>query len=231
METRAKAAALTRTAGLQASSAAVADLPPRPSHALKAGVGMSQMVYPAQRPPSAAPQTAYTLVRPRVDASVQTTDYFESQIAVLRAHLTREVERSKNLETTLLSERQEHQDVRSALEAERVQREAAETELRAAEAALTESRAHCENLEKAIDLERVRCETVDSACVDERGRREQAEAAVEAERRWRQQAEAMLEEVRRERAAPFVVPAIMDAFVKLVQLSDAVANAPEDGGN
>ncbi|KAH9945532.1 hypothetical protein B0H21DRAFT_433027 [Amylocystis lapponica] len=46
-----------------------------------------------------------------------------------------------------------------------------------------------------------------------------AEAALLDERRRRVRAESTLDDVRSERAAPFVVPALMDAFTKLAQLT------------
>ncbi|CCL98424.1 uncharacterized protein FIBRA_00421 [Fibroporia radiculosa] len=57
----------------------------------------------------------------------------------------------------------------------------------------------------------------------ERKARRAAEEAVFDERRRRIRAEDILEDMRRECASPFVVPALMDAFVKLAQLtSDAM---------
>ncbi|EPS94971.1 hypothetical protein FOMPIDRAFT_1062937 [Fomitopsis schrenkii] len=50
--------------------------------------------------------------------------------------------------------------------------------------------------------------------------RRAAELALAAERQRRELAESAVEDAQRERAAPFVVPALMDAFMRISQLSD-----------
>lgn len=50
--------------------------------------------------------------------------------------------------------------------------------------------------------------------------RHAAELALMMERRRRELAESAVEDAQRERAAPFVVPALMDAFMRISQLSD-----------
>lgn len=57
-----------------------------------------------------------------------------------------------------------------------------------------------------------------------------AEGAYADERRLRAQAEDALEAVRQEQAAPFVVPALLDAFLKLVKLSDSALFAASETG-
>lgn len=52
--------------------------------------------------------------------------------------------------------------------------------------------------------------------------RRRTQTAYEEAQLRRVQAESALANVRQEQASPFVVPAMMDAFAKLVQLSDAV---------
>ena len=50
--------------------------------------------------------------------------------------------------------------------------------------------------------------------------RRAAEVALAVERQRRKLAEGAVEDAKRERAAPFVIPALMDSFRKIAQLSD-----------
>lgn len=50
--------------------------------------------------------------------------------------------------------------------------------------------------------------------------RRAAELALAVERQRRELAEGAVEDARRERAVPFVVPALMESFMKIAQLSD-----------
>lgn len=54
--------------------------------------------------------------------------------------------------------------------------------------------------------------------------RHTAETALQAERRRREFAERVVADARRECAAPFVVPALMDALIKIAELSDGVVS-------
>ncbi|GBE84630.1 hypothetical protein SCP_0606090 [Sparassis crispa] len=56
-----------------------------------------------------------------------------------------------------------------------------------------------------------------------------AESMLQEERRRRKQAEGIVDDCRRECSAPFVVPALMDAFVKLAQLTGEVITEVEGG--
>lgn len=51
-----------------------------------------------------------------------------------------------------------------------------------------------------------------------------AERALDEERRARTRAEAALEDVRRELRVPFVVPAVVDAFLRIAHFTDKVAS-------
>ncbi|KZT70671.1 hypothetical protein DAEQUDRAFT_708335 [Daedalea quercina L-15889] len=58
-----------------------------------------------------------------------------------------------------------------------------------------------------------------------------AEHALHEEQRRRVLAESVLEDARRECAAPFVVPSLLDAFIKIAQLSDGVLSESELAGD
>jgi hypothetical protein len=60
----------------------------------------------------------------------------------------------------------------------------------------------------------------------EKERRQLVEEACENERRRRKLAEGILDDTRRETSAPIVLPAMMDAFEKIAQLTgDALTKA------
>lgn len=57
-----------------------------------------------------------------------------------------------------------------------------------------------------------------------------AEEALKTERIQRLRAERLVEDIRKEQASPFVVPALMDAFVKIAQMSDTALGMMELNG-
>lgn len=54
-----------------------------------------------------------------------------------------------------------------------------------------------------------------------------AQTALENERHRRKYAEGVLDDCRRESTGPFIVPALMDAFVKLAELTSSVSDEVE----
>lgn len=62
--------------------------------------------------------------------------------------------------------------------------------------------------------------------------RKAIEEAYKAEWTERVRVQRLVEDIKREQASPFVVPAIMDAFAKIAQMSDtAMLKMVQDGGD
>lgn len=60
-------------------------------------------------------------------------------------------------------------------------------------------------------------------------RLERLEAELQTERRLRLEAEKSLEDIKKERSAPFIVPALLDAFLALSKLSSKVGVMHSEG--
>lgn len=74
------------------------------------------------------------------------------------------------------------------------------------------------------------CTALRTELIREKTARLIAEAALEAEQKRRIQIERVLEDVGREQSSPFIVPALMDAFLKLAEMGDtAVLSCAKDG--
>lgn len=78
----------------------------------------------------------------------------------------------------------------------------------------------CNRAQRALDTSRAKLAGVDDELVRERERCANLEVELASERRKRQEAENVLTDVERECRAPFVVPAILDAFCMISKITN-----------